>query len=272
MTSKMHVFTLGLAMLALVACGGDEKKPASGGGNAKPAEQKGAEPAPAAGAAYDKAKGTGTLKVTVKWAGAAQTQAFYKMGSSDVCASHDGKVVKEATEVNADGTVPHCFVSASKGPHEGLSGFDKSAKPSMTQKDCVYVPHVMGVMVGQSFSVSNSDSTTHNVHPKPTKNKDKYNLSQPQGKSDDMVFEKAEDALPFVCDVHGWMNAYVFVMKHPFHGTTDRATGTTTISGLYPGKYTFKVWHSNFAKTGSEKTVEVEVKDGANEVTVELGK
>ena len=36
--------------------------------------------------------------------------------------------------------------------------------------------------------------------------------------------------VPFKCDVHGWMNAYVGVLDHPFFAVTD-ADGTFEIKG-----------------------------------------
>jgi hypothetical protein len=48
--------------------------------------------------------------------------------------------------------------------------------------------------------------------------------------------------VPFKCDVHGWMNAYVGVLDHPFFAVTD-ADGKFDIKGLPPGTYTIEAWH-----------------------------
>jgi plastocyanin len=272
MRSTLKTLALCLTVAALAACGGDDKKPASssgggGGGDKAPAETGGG----GGGAAYDKAKGTASIRVTAKFEGTPPAAPeFYVMTSADACAAHNGKVPKEVKEVNANGTVPHCFVTVEGDPIKSLSGFAEGAPKTMDQKDCTYIPHVMGVMVKQPVVFKNSDPTSHNVHATPKKNSD-FNKSQSANASDTTTFPKAEDAIPINCDIHTWMKAYIFVMKHPFHDVTARESGQATISGLYPGKYTVKVWHETYASP--PKTVEVEVKDGeTKDVSVSVGK
>ena len=48
--------------------------------------------------------------------------------------------------------------------------------------------------------------------------------------------------VPFKCDVHGWMNAYVGVLEHPYFAVTDK-DGKFTLKGLPPGTYTIEAWH-----------------------------
>ena len=48
--------------------------------------------------------------------------------------------------------------------------------------------------------------------------------------------------IPFKCDVHGWMNAYVGVLDHPYFAVTDK-DGKFDIKTLPPGTYTIEAWH-----------------------------
>jgi hypothetical protein len=60
--------------------------------------------------------------------------------------------------------------------------------------------------------------------------------------------------VPFKCDVHGWMNAYVGVLTHPYYAVTD-AGGTFTLKGLPPGTYTIEAWHEKLGTMTQTVTV-----------------
>ena len=60
--------------------------------------------------------------------------------------------------------------------------------------------------------------------------------------------------VPFKCDVHGWMNAYVGVLDHPFFAVTD-AEGKFEIKGLPPGTYTIEAWHEKLGATTQSVTI-----------------
>ena len=69
--------------------------------------------------------------------------------------------------------------------------------------------------VGQPLEILNSDPTLHNIHALPKANTE-FNTGQPiQGMKTTHTFDKPEVMVPFKCDVHGWMNAYVGVLDHP---------------------------------------------------------
>ena len=48
--------------------------------------------------------------------------------------------------------------------------------------------------------------------------------------------------MPFKCDVHRWMNAYVGVLDHPFYAVTG-ATARFELRACRPGTYTIEAWH-----------------------------
>lgn len=263
-TSRTLALATALVLAALPACGGDEaKKPVAGGGapktNAAPAasnDEGGG--APAAGGAYDKTKGTATLKGVVRYLGVMPKQGTHVMGSEPTCASH-GAVVVEKIEVNADNTLPHAFVYVGSGPSLGMSGYP-AAGVQVDQKGCTYIPHVFGVVTGQSVTFKNADSVSHNVHVKGKKQE--KNISQSAGQSDVYKPQK-EMAVKVSCDVHSWMSSYMFVMDHPFGAASAQKTGAYEIAGLYPGKHKIKLWHENWAKD-KQLEVEIDLKAGEN--------
>ena len=112
----------------------------------------------------------------------------------------------------------------------------------LDQKGCSYSPRVFGIQVGQSLDIVNSDETLHNIHALPMANRE-FNRGQAlQGMKYTTVFTTPEVMLPFKCDVHKWMNAWVGVVGHPFYAVSS-AGGAFEIKGLPPGTYAIEAWH-----------------------------
>jgi hypothetical protein len=123
----------------------------------------------------------------------------------------------------------------------------------LDQQKCRYVPHVLGIQVGQPLSIRNSDPLLHNVRADGQINQP-FNLGQPiQGITMTRTFTTSEVMVPFKCDVHAWMSAYVGVLSHPFFAVTD-ASGRFTLAGLPPGTYTVEAWHEKLG-TQTEQVV-----------------
>src|SRR5207247_7524562 len=132
-----------------------------------------------------------------------------------------------------------------------------STPATLDQNGCHYKPHVLGVMVNQSITITNSDPTTHNIHFTPKNNPD-WNQSQPNGAASmTHKLAVAEVLVPVKCNQHPWMKSYVGVTKHPFFAVTAE-DGSFSIKGVPPGKYTVVAWHEGGAN-GTEKTMEVTV-------------
>ena len=122
------------------------------------------------------------------------------------------------------------------------------------QVGCRYTPHVFGMRVGQTLKIRNSDATLHNIHATPAANPE-FNMGQPiQGMEFDRTFDAAEVMVPFKCDVHGWMNAYVGVLDHPYFAVTGD-DGNFDISELPPGDYVVEAWHEELGTQTQNVTV-----------------
>ena len=120
---------------------------------------------------------------------------------------------------------------------------------------------MFGIQVGQPLEIINSDPTLHNIHATGKANAE-FNNGQPiQGMKMSHTFTAKEVVVPFKCDVHGWMNAYVGVLDHPFYAVTS-ADGSFSLKGLPPGTYTIEAWHE---KLGAQtQSVTVAAKDSAS--------
>ena len=90
----------------------------------------------------------------------------------------------------------------------------------LDQQDCRYKPHVVGVRAGQRLAIRNNDDTLHNVHALPNANGE-WNRGQAfKGMVDEKIFTARDVMVPFKCDVHSWMHAFVGVMDHPYYAVT----------------------------------------------------
>ena len=117
--------------------------------------------------------------------------------------------------------------------------------PVMDQKNMIFSPHILPVLVGTTVDFLNSDDVAHNVF-SPDKSADKMNLGTwPKGDIRSFTFknscEKVCDPV-LLCNVHPEMEAYVVVIDNPYFSKADDS-GFFKISDVPPGKYNVKVWH-----------------------------
>ncbi len=236
--------TLGIGIsLALVACGGGSETTSA----PAPAASK---PSAAPAAPIDPAT-VGSITGKVMLEGPAPKADPIQMGADPTCAKlHPTPAKTEFVVVNADSTLQNVFVYIKEGL--GDRKFPLPTEPAhIDQQGCTYHPHVFGMMAGQPLEILNSDATLHNIHAMP-KNNPQFNIGQPvKGLKTTKTFEKPEVMVPFKCDVHKWMNAYVGVLSHPFYSVT-REAGSFEIKDLPPGDYTIEAWHEKFG-TQTEK-------------------
>ena len=160
-----------------------------------------------------------------------------------------------------DGSLPNAFVYVKAG----LQGSWPSPQTAveLNQINCVFIPHVFGVQVGQPLEVNNFDATIHNVHCQAEKN-ERFNLSQPKrGAHDVRVFDRPEIMIRIKCDVHPWMRAWCGVLDHPFFAVSAK-DGTFELRGLPAGEYEIEAWHelwgrrSATVRVGADETREAD--------------
>src|SRR4030095_14592124 len=152
-----------------------------------------------------------------------------------------------------EGHLQNVFVYVKTGL-EGKAFPTPTTSALLDQKGCVYIPHVMGVMVNQNIEIKNSDPTLHNVHAMPRKGE--FNVGMPrQNSSINRKFDQEDVMVHIKCDVHPWMSAWVGVLPHPCFAVSD-AAGNWTISGLPPGSYTVAALHEKLGTRSQPLTVE----------------
>jgi len=232
-TRRLWTLVSAAAVAGLVACGGS-------GPSEAPAAAPAAAPVDPATAA------TITGKVVLE--GEPPAPELIKMSADPYCttAGHDEQPTQYFV-VGEGNTLENVFVYVKSGL--GDRTFTPPTTPAvLDQQGCRYVPHVIGVQVGQPLEVTNSDDTLHNVHAVPMVNAE-FNMGQPvKGMTMTHTFTAPEIMIPFKCDVHGWMNAYVGVVSNPYYAVTADG-GAFSLDGLPPGTYEIEAWHE---KLGTE--------------------
>ena len=204
----------------------------------------------------------GTVSGKISFTGAAPEAKKIDTSADAACTSKSPNLMTEDWAVK-DGKLANTFVYIKDGTLADNSKIGEytftapTAAVVLDQNGCHYKPHVLGVVVNQEISITNSDPTTHNIHFMPANNPD-WNQSQVNGaQALSHKLAHAEVLVPVKCNQHPWMKSYVGVMKHPFFAVSAE-DGSFTIKGVPPGKYTVVAWHEGGAK-GTEKTMEVTV-------------
>jgi plastocyanin len=194
----------------------------------------------------------GGIRGTVTYAGP-DTDRPISMQGDPTCAGLHPTPVDSEEIVLEGGKLANVFVYVKSGL-EGKSFPVPAEKRHLDQRGCLFVPHVLGVQVGQSVELANSDATLHTVHALPASNAES-NDPQPQGTPPiDRRFDKPEVMVPLRCDIHPWMVAYVGVVPHPYYAVSGE-DGAFSIANLPPGKYTLEAWHEKLGTQIRQVTV-----------------
>src|SRR5215831_3724309 len=124
------------------------------------------------------AQGTGTIKGHVHLTGKLPGNPIIRMGMDPMCAKITAgkRVIQEYVVASLDGSLANVFVR--------LQGnFPQTPVPTqpvtIDQRGCVYTPRVVGVRVGQTLQIKNSDALLHNVHSSSAKD-NSFNVGQPK--------------------------------------------------------------------------------------------
>ena len=219
-------FLLGLA---LVACGGDAGKVSRKNESTPTTRQMDFSDA-------------GTVMGLLKFGGPVVTRRKLDTSRDRWCAKHP-QLLDEELVVGDSGGLRDVFIYV-----EGLdliaNQFPEPDRPArITQKDCQFVPHVLGVCVDQEVEIVNEDDTSHNYHFMGQANAE-INRTQVKPMTNIEIFDTAELSLSLVCDIHAWMKATLHVMKHPCFAVSA-ADGSFRIKGIPPGTYKLRFLHAH---------------------------
>ena len=238
---------VGFVATALACGGGDDagEEPAEEGME-EAAEQTGPVVPPDSAA---------TITGVVNFEGTAPDPEPIDMSEEPSCAEqHEGQAMMQPVVVT-DGKLARAFVYVKEGL--GDRAFPTPSEPvTLDQEGCRYTPHVLGIQVGQTLEIKNSDGILHNINTQPTNNQG-FNISQPVEMTTEREFSQPEVMIPVKCDVHGWMEAYIGVTEHPYAAVTGD-DGSFTLENLPPGDYVIEAWHELYGVQTANVSVEAQ--------------
>ena len=185
-------------------------------------------------------------------------------GAASQSADEDGRRTRPARaeperrdvrELRRHGRRPARTCSSTSRTDSANYYFDAPTEPvKLDQQGCRYRPHVLGIRTKQPLEISNSDDTMHNVHAMPEANRE-FNVGQAiKHQVERRTFTKREVMVPFKCDVHGWMHAFVGVMDHPYFAVTHDG-GKFELKNLPAGTYTVEAWHEKLGTQTQKVTI-----------------
>ena len=208
---------------------------------------------PATKTAVDPAT-AGSITGAIYLDGLAPVQPAINMQSEAACANTSASnPTGRPVVAGANGTLANVVVYVT----DGLAGYRFTAPQTpvvLDQKGCLYAPRVVALMTNQPLEIHNSDATIHNIHAMPKTNSE-WNKAQPAGGAVlKTSFPKPELAIPFMCNVHPWMRAFVFVFDHPYFAVTA-ADGKFALTNVPPGTYKVEAWQEKFGTQTQVVTV-----------------
>jgi plastocyanin len=120
------------------------------------------------------------------------------------------------------------------------------------QRDQVFVPRILPVLVGSTVAFPNDDPIFHNVFS--LSSAKAFDLGRyPKGQTKSVVFDR-EGVVPVFCHIHSDMRAVVLVLANPVFTQPD-AGGGFTLANVPAGTYTITAWHDRIQPIRKRVTV-----------------
>jgi hypothetical protein len=234
-----------LALIAVFGCG-------RGQNSASPVQWSQSAVLPQA-AVVDPAT-AGAIRGTVSLEGAPPALYPINMSSEAACAkANPSPVVSPEVVTGENGALANVVVYVKSGL--GERRFDTPQHPViLDQKGCMYEPHIVALMTNQTLEIRNDDATIHNVHAMPKDNNEWNKAQRAGGAALETSFPRPELAIQFMCNVHPWMRAFVFVFSNPYYAVTSK-TGSFELKNLPPGVYTIEAWQEKYGAQDQAVTI-----------------
>lgn len=192
-----------------------------------------------------------TGKVTLKGVAPESLRQMVDVGGNPFCTGHS-PIVDAAWRVASDGALADAIITV-RGSR--LASNVASEGPLIDQTHCEFVPHAVAIQAGQQVRFHNSDLTFHNIRIVRQQTgqrgggKNIDNIGQPSRGDENIKVFPTPGIYRLECDVHRWMNAWVFVHEG-VHSAVSAADGRFAINrALSDGEYVMEAWHPQFPQS-----------------------
>jgi plastocyanin len=219
----------------------------------------------AAAPAAATASGWGTLKGQIKYGGEPkEPKVLQAQGKAEknpeICAAKSPIVSERLVVDKASKAVKNVLVYIPR-PTSVNEDAKKAAIATpivFDQKNCVFEPHVLGLMAGTPVTLKSSDSTNHNVNVKLKVSPFNSTIS-PGGSTEFKTQGPERTPGQVVCDIHPWMTSWWMVLDNPYIAVTD-ANGNYEIKNVPAGSQKVVVWQEAFGYVTPSSGQEVSIK------------
>lgn len=131
-------------------------------------------------------------------------------------------------------------------------------RPVLDEKEKVFIPRILPVVVGSTVEFRNSDPFRHNIF---SPDGERYNLGTWVGTAVKTYTFKKTGVYRQLCNTHPEMLAYIVVLDTPYFALTD-GDGKFEVAGVPEGRYRAKVWGEKLKPSQFALTLEIQITPG----------
>jgi plastocyanin len=140
------------------------------------------------------------------------------------------------------------LLSGARGPKV----YPPEVNPRINQKDLMFRPLVLPIIVGTTVDFPNSDEVFHNVFSYSSPKE--FDLGRyPIGKSKKVTFDRP-GVVNVYCDIHAYMYATILVLENPWFAIPGK-DGEYVIRNVPQGEYELAFWYGKKKVTSRSITV-----------------